>query len=83
MLGVVLIAGGVWFYLRNKAVNGEPEMVEDVSTIDDPEPDNVETIMDAIIALDDLYREGELPKEAYIKRRGELKDQLKGMTGEK
>ena len=83
MLGVVLIAGGVWLYLRNKAVNGEPEMVEDVSPIDDPDPDNVETIMDAIIALDDLYREGELPKEAYIKRRGELKDQLKGMTGEK
>jgi hypothetical protein len=33
--------------------------------------------MDAIIALDDLYRAGQLPEDAYLTRRGELKARLK------
>jgi hypothetical protein len=33
------------------------------------EPEAVETLLDAILALDDLYRSGELPVEAYKKRR--------------
>ena len=33
--------------------------------------------MDAIIALDDLYRAGDLPEEAYQQRRAELKAKLK------
>ena len=33
--------------------------------------------MDAILALDDLYKEGQLPKEAYHQRRAELKERLK------
>ncbi len=32
--------------------------------------------MDAILALDDLYQEGVLPEEAYLKRRAELKTHL-------
>jgi hypothetical protein len=35
-----------------------------------------EEIMDAIIALDDLYAARKLPEEAYRKRRAELKDKL-------
>ena len=35
--------------------------------------------MDAILAVDDLYKEGKLPEEAYLKRRMELKDRLKDM----
>ena len=32
-----------------------------------------ETVMDAILALDDLYQAGELPEDAYRQRRAELK----------
>jgi hypothetical protein len=36
-----------------------------------------DSIMDAMIALDDQYKAGEIPKEAYENRRSELKDRLK------
>jgi hypothetical protein len=36
-----------------------------------------ESLMDAIIALDDLHRAGKIPDEAYQQRRNELKDALK------
>jgi len=36
-----------------------------------------DNIMDAMIALDDQYTVGEIPKEAYEKRRTELKERLK------
>jgi hypothetical protein len=35
--------------------------------------------MDAMIALDDQFKAGELPREAYEKRRMELKERLKGV----
>ena len=38
--------------------------------------------MDAILALDDLYQEGELPEDAYLKRRAELKESLKELLEE-
>jgi len=34
-------------------------------------------VIDAIIALDDLYQRGELPEEAYLQRRAELKSRLR------
>ena len=71
---IALIIGGVLIY-RNKLAREEPsiedEYPEDIDSGEDPE-----TIMDAIIALDDLYRDGELPEDAYIKRRAELKSKL-------
>jgi len=39
--------------------------------------ESAESLMDAIIALDDLSRSGELPEEAYQQRRAELKAKLK------
>ena len=33
--------------------------------------------MDAIIALDDQYHAGNLPEEAYLERRAELKEKLR------
>jgi hypothetical protein len=35
--------------------------------------------MDAILTLDDLYKSGEIPEEAYQQRRAELKTRLKGI----
>ena len=40
-----------------------------------------ETVMDAILALDDLYQAGSIPEEAYRQRRAELKSKLKELTG--
>lgn len=36
-----------------------------------------EAVLDAIIALDDLFRAGELPEEVYRQRRSDLKEKLK------
>ncbi|NPV86740.1 MAG: hypothetical protein HPY45_12115 [Anaerolineae bacterium] len=36
-----------------------------------------EAVLDAIIALDDLFRAGELPEEVYRRRRSDLKEKLK------
>ena len=35
-----------------------------------------DSIMDAILVLDDQHRAGEIPQEAYEKRRAELKGRL-------
>ena len=67
-LGAALIFAGVWMYLKDK---NKSELEED-------ELDDSESVMDAIIALDDLHKEGKISDEAYRKRRNELKSKLKG-----
>jgi hypothetical protein len=76
-LGVVFILAGVWFYARSRSTRVEDKM--DVEDLPRPATDDPETLMDAILALDDLYQEGQLPEEAYIQRREALKEQLKGL----
>jgi mono/diheme cytochrome c family protein len=69
--GLVLILAGVWLFMRDR----KREVVvedEEGEEFDDPE-----SLMDAIIALDDLHRAGKLSDEAYQKRREELKNALK------
>jgi hypothetical protein len=82
VFGLALILAGVWLYRRSKAdqaFEGEAMGVEEAGaaagpaeTLNDPD-----TLMDAIIALDDLYQAGKLPEEAYMQRRAELKARLK------
>jgi mono/diheme cytochrome c family protein len=87
-LGLVLILVGVLFYRRTQqgaaqpaAASAAPEPVEQMSY----ELRSSEDLIDAIIALDDLYKEGnggghrKLPEEAYRRRRAELKAQLKDL----
>jgi hypothetical protein len=86
-LGLVLIATGVWLYQRSRTQTDEREDADEADTSRDPSPDeDAGTLMDAILALDDLYKEGQLPEEAYHQRRAELKERLKtiieqGSTG--
>jgi hypothetical protein len=75
-LGLALIGVGVWMYLRDRKTTSE---TDDLDTADEDEFDDAESVMDAIIALDDLHRAGKIPDEAYQARRAELKDQLKRM----
>jgi mono/diheme cytochrome c family protein len=77
--GLVMIVAGVWLFFRNQKqasdFEDEADEVEEEYTEDD-----VESLIDAIIALDDLYSAGELPEEAYRKRRAELKGRLKEIS---
>jgi hypothetical protein len=80
--GIALILAGGWLYSRTR--NGKPEedpleAVEGSTTAENEQ--DVDMLLDAILALDDQYHAGELPEEAYIKRRGELKARIKELLG--
>jgi mono/diheme cytochrome c family protein len=77
VLGLVLIAAGIWLFMRSKTRSNNEE-IRDQDLPGDPINgiDDRESAMDAILTLDDLYQEGKLPDEAYQKRRAELKDHL-------
>jgi mono/diheme cytochrome c family protein len=68
-LGIVLILAGVWMYMRDR---NRPEEDDDATG-----PDDADSVMDSIIALDDLHRAGKISDEAYKTRRAELKGTLK------
>jgi mono/diheme cytochrome c family protein len=72
--GLVLIFIGAWLYLRNKPLSLGDENQEGTSQA---VGESTEATMDAILALDDLYQEGKLPEEAYLRRRAQLKASLK------
>jgi len=77
--GLVLIGAGVWLFIRNRSLRGEEiepdQTMESLPTSDAGQ--DAETLLDAILALDDQYQAGELPEEAYRQRRAELKAMLK------
>ncbi|MDD2694477.1 MAG: hypothetical protein PHD58_00955, partial [Anaerolineales bacterium] len=74
-LGVALIVAGAWFYRQSrlKAAEEESDVLLAASSQAQENPD---TVMDAIIALDDLFQAGQLPEAAYNQRRAELKARL-------
>jgi mono/diheme cytochrome c family protein len=79
-LGATLILMGLWLYRRSQNNNGaynEDDEEEIEAEGIEAETDDPDTLMDAIIALDELYKSGELPEEAYQQRRAELKRQLR------
>lgn len=78
VFGVALIVGGLWLFSRTRREERDDEADEDITPEAEPDlaTEDVDTLMDAIIALDDLYREGQLPEEAYRQRRAELKARL-------
>ena len=73
-LGVVLVLAGVWLYRRNASSQEEVELEEE--EIEESTEESAESIMDAILTLDDLYQANELPEDAYLQRRSELKERL-------
>jgi hypothetical protein len=80
--GVVLIVVGLWLFRQNrmKVANQRSAAGMDLGTTGnqmDALTEDVDTLMDAIIALDDQYRAGNLPEEAYLERRAVLKDKLR------
>jgi mono/diheme cytochrome c family protein len=84
VFGVALVAMGVWLFQRNRqklalenisGTDGLPHSLADLGG----SPEDVNTLMDAIIALDDQYHAGNLPEDAYLQRRAALKDKLRKM----
>jgi hypothetical protein len=77
-LGLVLVIAGIILFKRKQTLKEQKPEYEDSSSLSNQAlKDDPETIMDAILVLDDLFEDGELPEEAYLKRRTELKTQLK------
>ncbi|MBU2610097.1 MAG: c-type cytochrome [Chloroflexi bacterium] len=75
-LGIVLILAGVYLFFRDRARQVEPEEGEEEAPEDALGEDPV-SLTDAILALDDQFKAGGIAKEAYEKRRAELKARLK------
>jgi mono/diheme cytochrome c family protein len=79
--GLVLLAalgGAGWFILRQRKAPVAVDPYQETLVNETPED-----TMDAIIALDDLYQAGKLPKEAYEQRRTELKARLATLKEQK
>ncbi len=77
--GIVLILAGVWMFMRDRGKVDE-DGFEEAEEEDEDEFETSEEVMDAIIALDDLYRAKKIPEEAYQTRREELKEKLKELA---
>lgn len=60
------------FYFRSK-------LKTQVAELDESIDDDVESLMDAVIALDDAFKSGEIPEKAYKNRRNELINQIKNL----
>jgi len=73
IFGGVLLGVGIWFFVRL-------QREEDLDLTFESEKVDKEEIMDAIIALDDKFEEGEIAEEAYRTRRDELKSRLENLV---
>ena len=73
-LGFALVIAGVWLYRRNSS--SADKLDDQADIVEAPFEETTESIMDAILTLDDLYQANQLPEEAYLQRRSELKARL-------
>ncbi|GAB4474196.1 MAG: hypothetical protein Kow0088_10080 [Anaerolineales bacterium] len=76
VFGLAFIVAGIWFYRHTRLEELEDEDEQALNT-----PETIDGLIDAIIALDDLYQSGGIPEEAYLNRRAELKQKLKAIKG--
>jgi hypothetical protein len=86
VVGLMLIGAGIYLYMRDRTRIQKEELEEQRVLQMQEEPiegdalgDDSDDIMDAMIALDDQYKAGEIAREPYEKRRNELKERLKGI----
>jgi mono/diheme cytochrome c family protein len=74
ILGLLLIGGGAYMLWRDRGRDDE----DDEDGEDESAADSADDVIDAILALDDQFRSGNISEEAYKQRRAELKSRLKG-----
>jgi len=69
---LAVVGAVLWFIRRRKIDAGD-----DPASAESPDTDvSEEDLLDAIVALDDLYQAGSLKKDVYTERRAALKDAL-------
>jgi hypothetical protein len=70
-----LAGSGIYYFNKRHELN---KAVTEAGTLaEDSESTNTDKLLDAIIALDDMHKAGELPEDVYLSRRAELKGLLK------
>jgi mono/diheme cytochrome c family protein len=74
--GAVLILAGVFLYWRDRQKEEDEDALGEEDDEDEEEMSQ-DDILDAIIALDDQFRAGNLSEEAYQERRAKLKAMLR------
>jgi len=83
VFGVVLLIVGLWLFRQNR-INNNWQQAATTAVETDTQMDilveDEATLMDAIIALDDQFRAGNLPEGAYLERRAELKERLRQVS---
>jgi hypothetical protein len=80
-IGLVIFLGALGLAVSLIARSRTPE-VENEAGNNVTGPEDTETgLLDAIVALDDLYKEGRLPADAYEERRARLKERLRKLKG--
>jgi mono/diheme cytochrome c family protein len=82
--GIAMVLGGLWLFNNNRRKAALESASSDLDVPspqsgEDAYPEDEDTLMDAIIALDDQYHAGNLPKEAYLERRAILKEKLRNL----
>jgi mono/diheme cytochrome c family protein len=84
VFGVVLLIVGLWLFRQNRIKNNRQQAAAAAAVETDTQVDALvedeATLMDAIIALDDQFRAGNLPEDAYLERRAELKEKLRQVS---
>ncbi len=79
--GLLLIVIGVYLFWRDRQkLADEDDEEDDDDNDDDADETEKEEIMDAIVALDDQYKAGNITESAYKDRRAELKAKLKALN---
>lgn len=76
VLGGAVFVTGVWLFFRQRRENLELDGDPNTS-------DAREQILDSIIALEDLYRDGEIEEKVYLNKRQEFTDKLETLDGRK
>jgi hypothetical protein len=76
--GLALVLVGGLLYLRSRNTMEEDDAADELPQADGI-PEDRETLMDAILALDDQFQNGELSEGAYRTRRAELKARLQSL----
>jgi mono/diheme cytochrome c family protein len=82
VFGVALVFGGLWLFRKYQKKDALQSTLDGMDiaaplTADEASPESEDTLMDAIIALDDQFHAGNLPQEAYLERRAILKEKLR------
>ncbi len=83
--GVTFVLGGLWLYNTNRRKAAFQANLNNMDIAapfsgEQVTPEDEDTLMDAIISLDDQYHAGNLPKDAYLERRAILKDKLRKIS---